>query len=51
MKTGININYHILLRVNAEESRAVGVSGLQSNRQTTTLFGRESSHSLDVVDY
>ena len=30
----------ILLRVNTEESRAVGVSGLQSNRWTTTSFGR-----------
>jgi len=29
----------ILLRVNAEESRAVGVSGLQSNRRTPSLFG------------
>ena len=29
----------ILLRVNAEESRAVGVSGLQSNHRTTTPFG------------
>jgi len=29
----------ILLRVNAEESRAVGVSGLQSNRRTPSPFG------------
>jgi len=29
----------ILLRLKAEESRAVGVSGLQSNRWTTTPFG------------
>jgi hypothetical protein len=29
----------ILLRVHAEESRAVGVSGLQSNRRSTTFFG------------
>ena len=40
----------ILLRVNAEESRAVGVSGLQSNRWTTRSFGRGESHSIDVVD-
>ena len=33
----------ILLRVNAEESRAVGVSGLQSNQQTTTPFGTGSA--------
>jgi len=30
----------ILLRVNAEESRAVGVSGEQSNHRTTRPFGR-----------
>ena len=31
--------FDILLRVHAEESRAVGVSGLQSNHRTTTPFG------------
>ena len=29
----------ILLRLKAEESRAVGVSGVQSNQRTTTPFG------------
>ena len=40
----------ILLRVNAEESRAVGVSGLQSNHRTTRPFGHGESHSVGVVD-
>ena len=30
----------ILLRLKTQEPRAVGVSGLQSNHQTTTSFGR-----------
>ena len=33
------VGFDILLRVNAEESRAVGVSGLQSNHRTTSPFG------------
>jgi ABC-type multidrug transport system ATPase subunit len=35
----ILISLDILLRVNAEESRAVGVSGLQSNHRTTSPSG------------
>jgi hypothetical protein len=33
------IRVDILLRVNAEESRAVGVSGSQSDHRTTSPFG------------
>ena len=40
----------ILLRVSAEESRAVGVSGLESNHRTTRPFGRRESHGIGLVD-
>ena len=40
----------IRLRVNAEESRAVGVSGLESNHRTTRPFGRRESHGIGLVD-
>ena len=40
----------ILLRVNAEESRAVGVSGSQSTHQTPSPFGHGWSHSVGLVD-
>ncbi|ERG99800.1 MAG: hypothetical protein J07HQX50_00953 [Haloquadratum sp. J07HQX50] len=42
-----NTTLDILLHLNAWESRAVGVSGLQSNRQTTRPRGE--SHSLGLV--
>jgi hypothetical protein len=38
----------MLLRVNAEDSRAVGVSGLQSSHRTTTPFGHTGSPPVSM---